>query len=123
LNGSRVDRPVKQLKDFAKVYLEARESRTVWLQVQVLLLGAILAPGHCTLTAVLRIIGLSMEKHFQNYHRVLNRAVWSSRETSRVKTPNFSALYPLGSMMIFLTFGSCLSIRSMASGISFSGRR
>ena len=29
LNGSRVDRPVKQLKDFAKVYLETRESRTI----------------------------------------------------------------------------------------------
>ncbi len=28
--------------------------------------------------------GLSQEKHFQNYHRVLNRAVWSSRAVSRV---------------------------------------
>jgi len=62
-------------------------SRRVWLQVQVLLLGAILASGQCTLAAVLRITELSMEKHFQNYHRVLNRAVWSSREASRVKTP------------------------------------
>lgn len=59
-------------------------SRRVWLQVQVLLLGAILAPGQRTVTAVLRIMGLSMEKHFQNYHRVLNRAVWSSREASRL---------------------------------------
>jgi hypothetical protein len=49
-----------------------------------LLLGAILAPGQRTVTAVLRIMGLSMEKHFQNYHRVLNRAVWSSREASRL---------------------------------------
>jgi hypothetical protein len=59
-------------------------SKRVWLQVQVLLLGAILAPGQRTVTAVLRIMGLSMEKHFQNYHRVLNRAVWSSREASRL---------------------------------------
>ena len=59
-------------------------SRRVWLQVQVLLLGAILAPGQRTVTAVLRIMGLSMEKHFQNYHRVLNRAVWSNREASRL---------------------------------------
>ena len=29
-------------------------------------------------------MGLSTEKHFQNFHRVLNRAVWSSREASRV---------------------------------------
>jgi hypothetical protein len=29
-------------------------------------------------------MGLSCEKHFQNFHRVLNRAIWSSREASRV---------------------------------------
>jgi hypothetical protein len=29
-------------------------------------------------------MGLSTEKHFQNFHRVLNRAVWSSREASRL---------------------------------------
>lgn len=27
---------------------------------------------------------VSDEKHFQNYHRILNRAVWSSREASRI---------------------------------------
>jgi hypothetical protein len=59
-------------------------SRRVWLQAQVLLVGAILAPGQRTVSAVLRIMGLSMDKHFQNYHRVLNRAVWSSREASRL---------------------------------------
>ncbi len=37
-----------------------------------------------TVTAVLRVIGLNGEKHFQNYHRVLNRAVWSSLEASRI---------------------------------------
>jgi hypothetical protein len=59
-------------------------SRRIWQHVQILLLGAILAPGQRTVTAVLRIMGLSAEKHFQNFHRVLNRAVWSSRETSRL---------------------------------------
>src|SRR5690606_15464788 len=33
---------------------------------------------------VLRVMGLSGEKHFQNYHRVLNRAIWSSLEASRI---------------------------------------
>jgi beta-glucosidase len=33
-NGSQVDRPVKQLQDFAKVYLEAGESRTVGLMAR-----------------------------------------------------------------------------------------
>jgi len=59
-------------------------SKRIWQHVQVLLLGAILVPGQRTVTAVLRIMGLSAEKHFQNYHRVLNRAIWSSREASRL---------------------------------------
>src|SRR5215510_12203974 len=29
-------------------------------------------------------MGLSQERQFQNYHRVLNRATWSSRRLSRV---------------------------------------
>lgn len=59
-------------------------SRRVWQHVQILLMGTILAPGQRTVTAILRIMGLSAEKHFQNYHRVLNRAVWSSLEASRL---------------------------------------
>jgi DDE superfamily endonuclease len=35
-------------------------------------------------TAILRVIGLSHERHFQNYHRVLNRAKWSSRALSGI---------------------------------------
>jgi len=53
-------------------------SKLVWEQAQVLLIGAILVPGQRTVTAVLRIMGLSEERRFQTYHRVLNRAVWSS---------------------------------------------
>jgi hypothetical protein len=59
-------------------------SKRIWQRVQILLLGAILAPGQRTVTAILRIMGLSGEKHFQNFHRILNRAVWSSREAGRV---------------------------------------
>ncbi len=59
-------------------------SKRIWSHVQILLLGAILTPNQRTVTAVLRIMGLSQNKHFQNYHRILNRAVWSSREISRV---------------------------------------
>lgn len=59
-------------------------SRCIWPQVQVLLVGAILAPGKRTVTAVLQIMGLSHDRHFQNYHRGLNRAVWSSLAVSRV---------------------------------------
>jgi hypothetical protein len=33
---------------------------------------------------ILRIIGLRRERHFVNYHRVLNHAVWSSRQAARL---------------------------------------
>jgi hypothetical protein len=58
-------------------------SRRVLAYVNWLLVGAILAPGKRTVTAVWRIIGHSTEVHFQNYHRVLNRAQWSSLEARR----------------------------------------
>jgi hypothetical protein len=50
----------------------------------VLLWGAILAPGKRTVTSALRIMGLSEDRHFENYHRVLNRARWSCLKASRV---------------------------------------
>ncbi len=61
-----------------------RHCERVWEYAQVLLVGAILAPGKRTVTSALRVMGLSQLPHFQNYHRVLNRAVWSSRKLSQV---------------------------------------
>jgi DDE superfamily endonuclease len=58
-------------------------SERIWDWVQVLVVGAILASGQRTVAAVLRVMGLSDERQYQNYHRVLNRARWSSRELSR----------------------------------------
>lgn len=59
-------------------------SQRVWRHVQVLVMGTILAPGKRTVTAVLNVMGLSQEAHFQTYHRVLNRAGWSSLAASRI---------------------------------------
>lgn len=59
-------------------------SQRIWEHARILLFGAILSPAERTVTAALRVMGLSWEKHFQNYHRVLNRAVWSSLEASRI---------------------------------------
>jgi hypothetical protein len=59
-------------------------SKRVWEHAQVLVVGALLAPGKRTVTAVLRIMGLSQEPQFQKYHRVLNRAQWSSVAAARV---------------------------------------
>jgi DDE family transposase len=49
-------------------------SRRVFAHVKLLIVGAILAPGKRTITSVLRVMGRSDDEHFQNYHRVLNRA-------------------------------------------------
>jgi DDE superfamily endonuclease len=64
---------------FAKLF-----SKRIWEHAKILFMGAILSPAERTVTAVLRVMGLSWEKHFQNYHRVLNRAVWSSLEASHI---------------------------------------
>src|SRR5579884_3163553 len=67
------------LRSFAPAF-----SPRVWESAQVLLVGAILAPGRRTVTSALRVVGLSQERHFTNYHRVLNRDRWSSRALSRI---------------------------------------
>src|SRR3954468_7061026 len=55
-----------------------------WRHAEVLLIGAILAPGRRTVASILRITGLCRERRFVNYHRVLNRAAWSGRAAARV---------------------------------------
>src|SRR6266699_3826995 len=72
-------RIIPVLRHFEEVF-----SERVWEWVKILLIGAILAPGERTVAALLRVMGQQNEKQFQNYHRVLNRAKWSSREVSRL---------------------------------------
>jgi DDE superfamily endonuclease len=55
-----------------------------WRHAELLLIGAILAPGKRTVTSLLRITGLSRERRFVNYHRVLSRARWSERSAARL---------------------------------------
>src|SRR6266550_6393168 len=54
-------------------------TRPTWSNVLVLLAGAILAPGRRTVSATLRILGRECDPDFCTFHRVLNRAAWSSR--------------------------------------------
>lgn len=67
------------LKTFAPVF-----SERVFEWAKVLVVGAILAPHKRTVTSVLRVMGLSDEAQFQNYHRVLSRAVWNGLEVSKL---------------------------------------
>jgi len=56
----------------------------LWAHVQILVVGGILAPAQRTVASVLRIMGLSGDVHFQHYHRVLHRGIWSSLALSHV---------------------------------------
>ncbi len=67
------------VRAFAPVFLRQR----TWRHAELLLIGAILAPGKRTVTSLLRILGLGRERRFTTYHRVLNRAVWSGRAAAR----------------------------------------
>jgi len=70
---------IRLLRPFAPVF-----SDRVWPWATTLLVGAILAPGPRTVAASLRVLGLQDDRPFQNYHRVLNRARWSSRALSPI---------------------------------------
>ena len=59
-------------------------SERVWDWAQILLIGSILAPQTRTVTAALRVMGLSHDQQFQNFHRVLNRAKWSGLAASKI---------------------------------------
>ena len=70
---------IRVLRPFEPVF-----SSRVWPWVTTLLVGAILAPGPRTVAAALRVLGLQDDRPFGTYHRVLNRARWSSRTVSRI---------------------------------------
>ncbi|HEX8375602.1 MAG TPA: transposase [Geminicoccaceae bacterium] len=68
------------IQAFAPVFSQER----TWRRAELLLIGAILAPGRRTVTSLLRIVGLGRERRFTNYHRVLNRAAWDARAAARL---------------------------------------
>jgi hypothetical protein len=59
-------------------------SKRVFEHVQLLMVGAILAPGKRTVTSVLRVMGKPDDRHFQNYQRVLSRAQWPALRGGRL---------------------------------------
>ena len=74
--------PIEMIRVFAP--FAPLFSKRVFQHVQVLLMGAILAPGKRTVSSALRAVGLDQQKRFHRYHRVLSRAKWSTTEASRV---------------------------------------
>jgi hypothetical protein len=68
-------------------------SKPVWKSAVIMLVGAILTPGKRTVSAILRVMGLQHEAQFQRYHRVLSRAVRSSRQASRLPLPQLINIF------------------------------
>ncbi|QMW01459.1 IS701 family transposase [Spirosoma foliorum] len=58
--------------------------KRVFVNVQLLLTGAILTPGKRTVSSVLRIMGQASTKAFHKYHRVLSQVEWSTLQASRI---------------------------------------
>ncbi len=87
-----------RLAPFAPVF-----SRRVWRHVPTLVGGAILAPGRRMVSSTLRVMGLGRCAAFSTYHRVLNRAVWSSLRASRILLGLLvTAFAPTGPLVIGL---------------------
>ena len=77
--------------------------KSVWRFANILLIGAVLAPGKRTVTSALRAMGLSGERNFQRYHRVLSRAVWSCRQASFILLRMLVAAFaPTGPLVLVL---------------------
>ena len=69
---------IEQLDPFAQaIYGESTRAK-----VHILVIGVILAPGQRTVSAILRVMGLSQERNYPKYHQVLSRASWTGLEGS-----------------------------------------
>jgi hypothetical protein len=76
-------------------------TRPTWSHIPLLLAGAILAPGRRTVTAALRILGRERDPNFCTLHRILNRAMWSSRAAAgRLLLLLVNAFVPTGEPVV-----------------------
>jgi DDE superfamily endonuclease len=74
---------------------------STWYKVEVLVAGAILATGKRTVSAVLRVMGLSQERNYAKYHQVLSRAVWSGLEVSAILLRLLLKTFDTGGPLVF----------------------
>jgi hypothetical protein len=90
------ERFLSRLVEFADLF-----TRPTWSNVLVLLAGVILAPGRRTVSAALRILGRECDPDFCTFHRILNRAAWSSRAVARqLLIVLIKALVPSGAPVV-----------------------
>lgn len=69
----------KQISEFAPLF-----SKKVFEHAKVLLIGGLLVVGRRTVCSALRAVGLSHDKQFHKYHRVLSLAKWSCYKAARI---------------------------------------
>lgn len=77
-------------------------SMLVWRNASILAIGAILCIGKRTVTSALRVMGLREEERFTNFHRVLNRAKWSTVQGAKILVGLLIALVPASVSLIIL---------------------
>lgn len=70
-----------EFQSVISVFSQAFSTRS-WVKAQLLLLGAICCPGSRTVCNLLRSLGLSQDKAFHKYHRLLSRDKWSALQLS-----------------------------------------
>src|SRR5262245_45464893 len=87
------------------VVIQPLFTKPSWVNANVILLGVLLARGKRTVTACLRVVGLGDEEHFQNYHRVLNRAKWSAFDAARILLGLNSLIFAAGLQKIIVLAG------------------
>src|ERR1700751_1283035 len=76
-------------------------TRPTWSHVLVLIAGVILAPSRRTVTSALRILGRERDPDFCPFHRILNRAAWSSRVVAgRLLVLLIAAFMPTGAPVV-----------------------
>jgi hypothetical protein len=82
-------------------FAQAMWGVSTWDRAQVLLIGAILATGKRTVSAVLRVMGRAEERNYARYHEVLSRAVWSGLTVSRILLRMLLAQFDTGGPLVF----------------------
>ena len=74
---------------------------SAWHKIEVLVAGAIVATGKGTVSAVLRVMGMSQERNYAKYHQVLSRAVWSGLEVSAILLRLLLRTFDTGGPLVF----------------------
>jgi hypothetical protein len=73
-----------------------------WNHATTLAIESILSTGKRTVTSALRVMGLREKKRFTNFHRVLNRAKWSSLQGAIILFELLVDLLPANLPLIIL---------------------